>query len=163
MAAKCGDRLVARAQKVEGGLGWFTNVETVKPITGFAHGAAGISWALLELAARTGNTNYRDTALKAILYEHSQFSSAAGNWAENAPGSETAGKETGPSMAWCYGAPGIGLARVAAMKHIDHPVVRKDLQRDSSYIQLRFRRQPLTVPWRSRQPGFSASGFRSYR
>src|SRR6202043_762925 len=50
IAAKCGDRLVARAQKVEGGLGWFTNVETVKPITGFAHGAAGISWALLELA-----------------------------------------------------------------------------------------------------------------
>jgi type 2 lantibiotic biosynthesis protein LanM len=129
IAAKCGDRLVARAQKVEGGLGWFTNVETVKPITGFAHGAAGISWSLLELAARTGNTNYRDTALEASRYEHSQFSSAAGNWAENAPGSETAGKETGPSMAWCYGAPGIGLARVAAMKYIDHPVVRKDLQR----------------------------------
>ncbi|HXA86920.1 MAG TPA: type 2 lanthipeptide synthetase LanM family protein [Candidatus Dormibacteraeota bacterium] len=128
MAVKCGDRLVARAQKVEGGLGWFTNVETVKPITGFAHGAAGIAWALLELDARTGNSNYRETALEAIMYEHGQFSPEAGNWAENAPGSELAGKETGPSMAWCYGAPGIGLARVAAMKHIDHPIVREDLQ-----------------------------------
>jgi type 2 lantibiotic biosynthesis protein LanM len=130
MAAKCGDRLVARAQKVEGGVGWFIkSIETVKPITGFAHGAAGIAWALLELAARTGNRNYRDTALEALMYEHSQYSLSAGNWAENAPGSETAGKETGPSMAWCYGAPGIGLARIAAMKYIDDPIIRHDLKR----------------------------------
>jgi type 2 lantibiotic biosynthesis protein LanM len=129
-AIQCGDRLVARTQPVEGGVGWFIkNIETVKPITGFAHGAAGISWALLALATRTGNTNYRDTALEAIMYEHGEFSQVAGNWAENAPGSEPAGKETGPSMAWCYGAPGIGLSRVAAMKHIDHPIVRQDLQR----------------------------------
>jgi lantibiotic modifying enzyme len=81
------------------------------------------------LAARTGNTKYRDTALEAMLYEHGQFSPEAGNWAENAPGSEPAGKETGPSMAWCYGGPGIGLARVAAMRDIDNPIVRQDLQR----------------------------------
>jgi type 2 lantibiotic biosynthesis protein LanM len=129
-AIQCGDHLLARAQPVEGGVGWFIkNIETVKPITGFAHGAAGIAWALLALAERTGNAKYRDTALQAILYEHGQYSPAAGNWAENAPGSEQPGKETGPSMAWCYGAPGIGLARVAAMKHIDHPKVHEDLQR----------------------------------
>jgi type 2 lantibiotic biosynthesis protein LanM len=130
VAAQCGDRLLARAKPVEGGVGWFIkNIETVKPITGFAHGASGIAWALLELAAGTGNTKYRDTALEAMLYEHGQFSPEAGNWAENAPGSEPAGKETGPSMAWCYGAPGIGLARVAAIKHFDHPKVYEDLQR----------------------------------
>ena len=125
IAAQCGDRLMAKAQPVEGGLGWFNNIETVKPITGFAHGAAGIAWALLELAARTGDRKYRDIALGAIAYEHTQYSSAAGNWAENAPGSEQA---TGPSMAWCYGAPGIGLARVAAMKHAGEPGIREDLQ-----------------------------------
>jgi len=32
-------------------------------------------------------------------------------------------------MAWCYGAPGIGLARVAAMKYVDDPIVREDLER----------------------------------
>ncbi|HMC30472.1 MAG TPA: type 2 lanthipeptide synthetase LanM family protein [Candidatus Angelobacter sp.] len=126
VAAQCGDRLIAKAQPVEGGAGWFNNIETAKPITGFAHGAAGIAWALLELAAHTGDKKYRDTALEAIVYEHTQYSSAAGNWAENAPGSEQA---IGPSMAWCYGAPGIGLARVAAMKYLDHPIVREDLQR----------------------------------
>jgi type 2 lantibiotic biosynthesis protein LanM len=129
-AIQCGDRLIAKAQPVEGGVGWFIkNIETVKPITGFAHGAAGIAWALLVLAERTGNAKYRDTALQAIMYEHGQFFSAAGNWAENAPGSEQPGQETGPSMAWCYGAPGIGLARVAAMKHFDNPKVCEDLNR----------------------------------
>jgi type 2 lantibiotic biosynthesis protein LanM len=127
-AVQCGERLIARAQRVEGGLGWFNNIETVKPITGFAHGAAGIAWALLELASRTGNKTYRDVALKAITYEHTQYSSATGNWAENAPGSEKPGSETGPAMAWCYGAPGIGLARVAAMRQVDHPTVREDLE-----------------------------------
>jgi type 2 lantibiotic biosynthesis protein LanM len=129
-AAQCGDHLIARAQQVESGLGWFNNIETVKPITGFAHGAAGIAWALLELATRTGNKKYRDTALEAMVYEHSQYSSAAGNWADSAGESEQGtGNATGPSMAWCYGAPGIGLARVAAMKQIDHSIVREDLQR----------------------------------
>jgi type 2 lantibiotic biosynthesis protein LanM len=129
-AVQCGDHLIARAQRVESGLGWFNNIETVKPITGFAHGASGIAWALLELAARTGNKKYRDTALEAMVYEHRQYSSAAGNWADHAGGSEQGtGNATGPSMAWCYGAPGIGLARVRAMKHIDHPIVCEDLQR----------------------------------
>jgi class II lanthipeptide synthase len=125
-AVQCGDRLVAKSQAVEGGVGWFNNIETVKPITGFAHGAAGIAWALLELSARTGDKKYRDTALQAIAYEHTQYSPAAGNWTENAPGSEP---ETGPAMAWCYGAPGIGLARVAAMKYVDDPIIREDLER----------------------------------
>jgi type 2 lantibiotic biosynthesis protein LanM len=125
VAAQCGDRLIAMAKPAEGGLGWFNNIETVKPITGFAHGAAGIAWALLELAARTGNKKYQDTALQAIAYEHSQYSAAAGNWAENAPGSE---QQSGPAMAWCYGAPGIGMSRVAAMKYADHPIVREDLE-----------------------------------
>ncbi|HEX7285982.1 MAG TPA: type 2 lanthipeptide synthetase LanM family protein, partial [Candidatus Angelobacter sp.] len=125
VAAQCGDRLIAKAQPVEGGLGWFNNIETVKPITGFAHGAAGIAWALLELAAATGNKKYQGTALEAIAYEHTQYSAAAGNWAENAPGSE---QQSGPAIAWCYGAPGIGMSRVAAMEHVDHPIVREDLE-----------------------------------
>jgi lantibiotic modifying enzyme len=31
-------------------------------------------------------------------------------------------------MAWCYGAPGIGMARAAALKYLDHPIVREDLR-----------------------------------
>ena len=133
VAAQCGDRLLARAQRVQNGIGWFSNVKTAKPITGFAHGAAGIAWALLELSARTGNQKYRETALEALAYEHAEYSSAAGNWAENAPGSG----DTGPSMAWCYGAPGIGMSRSRALQHLADSgvsenlrhMVREDLER----------------------------------
>ncbi len=125
-ALQCGDRLLKRAHPVEHGIGWFIkNIETAKPITGFAHGASGIAWALLTLAAQTGHTKYSDAALQAIAYERGEYSTAVGNWAENAPGSE---ELTGPSMAWCYGAPGIGLARLAAIKITGDPLAREDLE-----------------------------------
>jgi lantibiotic modifying enzyme len=58
-AVQCGERLVARAQQVEHGVGWLVPREP-RPLAGFAHGAAGIAWALLKLAAVTGvNTSER--------------------------------------------------------------------------------------------------------
>jgi type 2 lantibiotic biosynthesis protein LanM len=126
VAVQCGDRLLAKVQVVPGGVGWFNNIETEKPITGFAHGAAGIAWALLELASATGKDRYRETALQALTYEHTQYSSATGNWVDNAGEKPT----TGPSMAWCYGAPGIGLARVGALRHTSgDSCVQEDLDR----------------------------------
>ena len=126
VAMQCGDRLLVRAQSVPGGVGWFNNIETEKPITGFAHGAAGIAWALLDLAEVTGKDRYRETAFQALAYEHTQYSPATGNWVDNAGEKPT----TGPSMAWCYGAPGIGLARVAALKHATtHAGLQEDLDR----------------------------------
>jgi type 2 lantibiotic biosynthesis protein LanM len=130
IAVQCADLLISKAQPMEHGAAWFNSVETVKPITGFAHGAAGIGWALLELAARTGNQKYKDAAIHAIEYEHARYSSAAGNWTDAVTeDAEDVKSDVGPSMAWCHGAPGIGLARLAALKHIDHPIAREDLQR----------------------------------
>jgi type 2 lantibiotic biosynthesis protein LanM len=127
-AVQCGNRLVDAATPVKGGVGWLTNLKTVNPITGFAHGAAGYAWALLELAAQTGNNKYSDIALQAILYEHTQYVPEIENWTDNAGGHEPGvPKAAGPSMAWCYGAPGIGMARVSAMKRLTHPAVREDL------------------------------------
>jgi len=31
------------------------------------------------------------------------------------------------SVAWCYGAPGVGLARLRCLSTLDHPLVREDL------------------------------------
>lgn len=139
---QCGERLLARSQRMENGLGWFTNVETTHPITGFAHGTAGIAWALLELAAQTGVEKYRTAALEGFAYESSRYSSQAGNWVEGADGTELrAPIAIAPSMAWCYGAPGIGMTRAAAMKHIDHPVIRHDLERA---VEATLRRGPGT-------------------
>lgn len=130
IAVQCADLLISQAQPMEHGAAWFNSIETVKPITGFAHGAAGIAWALLELAARTGNQKYKDAAIDAVEYEHARYSVKAGNWTDAATEEAVDSKnEVGPSVAWCHGAPGIGLARVAALEHIDHPIARQDLQR----------------------------------
>lgn len=127
---QCGERLLARSQRMENGLGWFTNVETTHPITGFAHGTAGIAWALLELAAQTGIEKYRTAALEGFAYESSRYSSQAQNWVEGGDRAELRTQiAIAPSMAWCYGAPGIGMTRAAAMKYADHPVIRLDLER----------------------------------
>ncbi|HET9167610.1 MAG TPA: type 2 lanthipeptide synthetase LanM family protein, partial [Candidatus Angelobacter sp.] len=129
VAVQCGDLLISKAQPMEHGAAWFNSIETVKPITGFAHGAAGIAWALLELAARTGNQKYKDAAINAMEYEHAQYSSVLGNWTDAPVEDATAAKyDVGPSMAWCHGAPGIGLARLAALKRINHPLAHQDLQ-----------------------------------
>lgn len=131
---QCGDRLLAKSQPMETGLGWFNNLKTTRPITGFAHGSSGITWALLELAAQTAIEKYRTVAIEGMLYESSRYSPEARNWTDNASAND-AGAELGsrngfgPSMAWCYGAPGVGMARAAALRHIDHPVIRRDLER----------------------------------
>jgi type 2 lantibiotic biosynthesis protein LanM len=127
---QCAERLLETARPMESGIAWFNNIETEKPIVGFAHGSAGIAWALLELAARTGNENYRNAALEAMVYENSRYSPEKGNWTDHGANVELgANKAVGPSMAWCYGAPGIGMSRAAALKHTDHPHVRQDLDR----------------------------------
>ena len=132
ISMQCGDRLLAKAQRLdsENGLAWHTNIETTKPITGFAHGSAGITWALLELAAKTGEEKYKTTALEGIIYEHSRYSAVTRNWTDDASTPQLGvQKAIAPSMAWCYGAPGIGMARAAAVKYCDHPIIRQDLER----------------------------------
>jgi type 2 lantibiotic biosynthesis protein LanM len=126
---RCAERLLARAQKLETGLGWHTHVAVLQPLTGFSHGAAGMAWALLEASALTGVERFRSTALDAMAYERSLFSAQAGNWPDlrdfEAYG---AGKNTERFMlAWCHGAPGIGLARVCALRLVPEAKLRAEL------------------------------------
>ena len=79
-AVRCGDHLLAHALPMQHGLGWLAKGMASQPLAGFSHGAAGIAWALLELAGVTGEERFRSTALAAIEYERSLFSLAEGNW-----------------------------------------------------------------------------------
>jgi lantibiotic modifying enzyme len=80
------------------------------PLAGLSHGAAGIAWALLALFARTGEERFRTAARGGIAFERSVFSTEAGNW-RDLRDPEHARFPT----AWCHGAPGIGLARLATV------------------------------------------------
>ncbi len=105
------------------GNGWSWN--TINPIstdssanlTGFSHGTAGIAWAFIELYNVTKDEKYKHAAEKALEYERSWFDPQYGNWPDLRNKNENSNNEAlYGSVAWCHGAPGIGLAR---LRHYD--------------------------------------------
>ena len=112
----CADQLVARAVVQETGVGWLPRYLTGKvngPLAGFAHGVAGIAWALVGAARVLGDARYLDTALAGIAYERTLFDVSVGNWRDLRV---LADREMEPVLhAWCHGAAGIGLSRVGVL------------------------------------------------
>ena len=90
-----------------------------------------MAWALLKLAAATGEARFRDAALAAIAYERSLFSSEAGNWPDLREFAKVdPAKDDGQAefmSAWCHGAPGIGLARLGSLSYLDNPEIRAEI------------------------------------
>jgi lantibiotic modifying enzyme len=112
------------------GVGWFTRLQTEKPITGLSHGAAGIAWALCESWRVLGDRRCLEVALDAVRYEHSQLEPNERNWIDpDDPLKKGEAKREGEralSLAWCYGAPGIGLGRVQMLRSLDDEALRED-------------------------------------
>lgn len=123
---QCGERLLAGAQHMEQGIGWVSPAAP-RPLAGFAHGAAGIAWAMAELATLTGEQRFAAAAREALRYEQTLFSPDAGNWyyQEHASGGDHPDAKL--LAAWCHGAPGIGLARLHMLRHLDDSSLRSDL------------------------------------
>ncbi len=130
VAVKCGERLLSQAQTFDSGIGWVIPGTGKRPLTGFSHGAAGISWALLELSAASGEERFRKAACDAIAYERALFSPDAGNWPDlrASDDSVTESDKQKFMVAWCHGAPGIGLARLGSLEHLDDPSIRSEIE-----------------------------------
>ena len=130
VAVQCGQRLIASAQPQEHGVGWVIPRQST-PLAGFAHGAGGIAWALLRLAAVTQDERLRTIALAGIAYERSLFSQEAGNWHDlrvrTASRSPSNGNGNHFMTAWCNGAPGIGLARLCTLELLDDTATRREI------------------------------------
>ncbi|HYC89230.1 MAG TPA: type 2 lanthipeptide synthetase LanM family protein [Thermoanaerobaculia bacterium] len=126
----CGERLLATAVPQPRGLGWPMPIAGNRALAGLSHGAAGIALALLRLYGRTGDARFRDAALQGIEYERSLFDAAEENWPDLRvdPNGVDAGEEGEHFMlAWCHGAPGIGLARIAGLPWLDDAEVRREI------------------------------------
>jgi type 2 lantibiotic biosynthesis protein LanM len=130
-AIKCGDHLITQAKQMERGIGWVPKSTGEKPLSGFSHGTAGLAWALLELASLTGEQRFQTTALAAIEYERSLFCPEVGNWSDlrNFADTVLADKDSHYTCktAWCHGAPGIGLARLRSLPHVDDAESRAEI------------------------------------
>lgn len=104
-AQACGRRLL-EAQRETGpdAAGWPGPDGLVR--AGFAHGAAGIAYALARLHAETRAPELLPAVRRAWRHERRLYSPADRNWPVLRPGGGTA-----LLTAWCHGAPGIALAR----------------------------------------------------
>jgi len=122
LARACGLYLLARRERGAAGLrAWPTYEERL--LTGFSHGAAGIAYALVRLAAATDDRSFLDAAAEANDYERSVYDAAAKNW----PDYRTEDRRVF-SASWCHGAPGIGLARLGGVSLLDTPEIRTDIE-----------------------------------
>jgi len=118
-ALQCGRHLLnRRAIEPNSGLrAWRTPANRFE--SGFAHGAAGIAHALLELYRHTKESEFLDAALEAFAFERTLFVSDAANWRPY-PSWQQEGERSRNDLwsTWCRGATGIGLARAANIEFL---------------------------------------------
>jgi type 2 lantibiotic biosynthesis protein LanM len=144
IAVRLGEHLVATARKSDAGWSWNTlEGQTTRDLTGFSHGAAGIAWALLELFAATSDTRFRDAAERGFAYERQWFSPEQENWPDFRSIAAPAGGSDAPgyALAWCHGAPGIGLSRLRA-----YEILGSDTARHEAEAAIRSTKRLLTHP-----------------
>lgn len=111
LATRLGHRLVELRESDEDSC-WWVSPEFGVALTGFAHGAGGIAFALNELGAQTGEMVFSDVARKALNFEQRTYDFAHSDWPDRRP--EPGSGEAGSNIAadaWCHGRPGIWLAR----------------------------------------------------
>ena len=99
-----------------------------KRLAGFGHGAAGIAWALLRLFEATSDERFLEAAREGMAYEDSLFDPVVGNWRDVRDLNRVDGHS--PFMtAWCHGAAGIGMARLAGLSICQDRARRADVDR----------------------------------
>jgi type 2 lantibiotic biosynthesis protein LanM len=116
-AHRCARYLLQHAESRGNGLSWpFPRPEeAVANLTGFSHGASGIGWALISLGCVTARQDYVAAGRRAFAYEALYFDESEEDWYDlrtnviaMSPGRRHF------ANAWCNGAAGIGLSRIAS-------------------------------------------------
>jgi lantibiotic modifying enzyme len=132
-AVACGHHLLAhRTAGEHGHHAWATNEG--KRLCGFAHGAAGIAYALLRLAGRSGEEVFREAAAEAIAFEDALYVADRQNWPDLRPVSPDH-PEAEYAATWCNGGAGIGLARLGGLAALDTPQIRADIDHAMDVIR----------------------------
>ncbi|HUZ33915.1 MAG TPA: type 2 lanthipeptide synthetase LanM family protein [Xanthobacteraceae bacterium] len=125
-AIACGRDLLQRREPDKFGCKTWPTLDK-RHLTGFSHGAAGIAYALLQLYKVTADVKFYDAAVEGIDFEGRAFIPEYNNWPDLRRATAKFSRPTF-SMAWCHGAPGIGLGRIAALDIMDTLEVRRDIQ-----------------------------------
>jgi len=152
LAVRLGEHLLATARQSDAGLSWNTlDGQTVRDPTGFSHGAAGIAWALLELFVQAGNPRFRAAAERAFAYERQWFSKEHENWPDfRAIAGTSASGGANFAVAWCHGAPGIGLSRLRGYEILHNEELKREAE-----AAIRTTTRMLTHPGYAMQSDFT--------
>lgn len=156
IARRHGEYLLKQAIRDDKGVSWKTFVNANhENLTGYAHGVAGIISALLELYAETSDRRFLQTALDGLRYESYWYSERKKNWVDLRPlknqDSLQNDSEFSCGMAWCHGAPGIGLSRLRSSVLLpDHEGIRADLE-----VALATTAASLSAPWKPGNGNYS--------
>jgi lantibiotic modifying enzyme len=122
LAVECGRHLLARRVAWHGLPRAWSPRPGLAPLTGFAHGAAGICYALTRLYERTRSPELLDAVDEGLAYERCAFSHQHGNWRD------LRRPEPRFMTAWCHGAPGIALGRLGMLDVLDNAKIRDEIQ-----------------------------------
>jgi lantibiotic modifying enzyme len=108
LAWTCAEYLLGQRVSHDGGpRAW--PCEGRAPRTGFAHGAAGTSYALLRMAERTGARELREAGLEGFAFERRLYDHEKRTWWDP-PYDRFLQLHS-----WCFGAPGMALSRLVLL------------------------------------------------
>ena len=127
-AKQAADHLVAHAVKNEHGVGW-KNISNDGLLGGFAHGCAGIMYALARLSSYVDKKEYLDVAFDAFTYERTMNCPEHGGWRDY--------RSEEPyymgDFKWCHGVAGITLGWRLASNYFDE-VRARQIQNEISKV-----------------------------
>ena len=136
-ARRLGKVLLAHQRREPEGIAWPTmGLRVRRHLLGISHGAGGIALALLELYRATADPRFFAAATQGLRYEDGFYDEAARNWPDlrnltlsdylekgdiKALQKDLTTNRYQPSppkmmVAWCHGAPGIGLVRARFLR-----------------------------------------------
>ncbi|MET8454233.1 type 2 lanthipeptide synthetase LanM family protein [Streptomyces sp. NPDC005209] len=113
VAGRAAERLLQEVEPIGDGVAWRTSLGP-QPLTGMSHGAGGIAYALARLHAVTPRPEYAEAVAGALRYERSALDPVRGNWPDLR--SADNGGSGGHQLAWCHGAPGVGMSRLGILR-----------------------------------------------
>jgi len=129
-AAAVGAWLLEQVSVSKKGTGWRIQ-GTLQPMAGMAHGNSGFLMAYTGLFEISGDKRWLEAAMEILKFENTLYDSRTDNWSDIRGGLEN-GKDM-DSVAWCHGAPGILLSRLALSETAseldknDRSIIKRDI------------------------------------
>jgi|PersoiStandDraft_1058852.scaffolds.fasta_scaffold00049_51 hypothetical protein len=140
IAQALGRRLLRQAKRTECGWHWPDHGGHLG-LCGLSHGNAGIALAFAQLARQCPDSRWSQALQQTLAYEAHWFLPEHGNWpylfAEDAQCLDD--RPTHCGMAWCHGAPGIALSRLALWQLTGQEVHKDVAQRALQRVELDLR------------------------